>query len=203
MPHREITIISPYFIPGDAGVAWLTGLAKSGVDVTVLTNSLASNDVSSVHAGYKKYREELVAGGVRLYELKPESINYSRKNDHQHHLQGSRAGLHAKTFVIDRRTVFIGSMNLDSRSITLNTEIGVVCDSPPMAEMLLGRFEPRIDQIAWRLELEPAEDGQRRLVWIETDDKGVRRLTEEPGDVSVWRRMGVWFMGVLPIESQL
>jgi cardiolipin synthase C len=203
MPTREMKIISPYFIPGDAGVAWLTGLARSGVNVTVLTNSLASNDVSSVHSGYQKYREALVAGGVRLYELKPEAINYSRKNDREHHLQGSRASLHAKTFVFDRRTVFIGSMNLDSRSIALNTEIGVVCDSPPMAQMLLGRFEPRIDQVAWRLELEKAENGKSRLVWIETDDKGVRRLTEEPGDVSVWRKLGVWFLGLLPIESQL
>ena len=201
-PTREITIVSPYFVPGDAGVAWLTDLVKKGVRVTVLTNSLASNDVTSVHSGYKRYREALVDGGVRLYELRPEAIGYVRKENKERHVQGSRAALHAKTFVFDRRAIFIGSLNLDPRSIALNTEIGVVCENPAMAESLLGPLEARLDQIAWRLERAPDEAGKLRLVWVETDDKGVRRLTQEPG-VSVWRQMSVWFYGVLPIESML
>lgn len=201
-PTKEITVVSPYFVPGDAGVAWLTGLVKNGVHVTVLTNSLASNDVTSVHSGYKRYREALVDGGVRLYELRPEAINYTRKENKERHLQGSRAALHAKTFVFDRRAIFIGSLNLDPRSIALNTEIGVVCENPAMAESLLGPLEARLDQIAWRLERAPDEAGKLRLVWVETDGKGVRRLTEEPG-VSIWRQMSVWFYGVLPIESML
>ena len=198
-PTREITLVSPYFVPGAAGVAWLTGLAKNGVRVTVLTNSLASNDVTAVHSGYQRYREALVDGGVRLYELKPEAFDDSRKKER--HLQGSRAALHAKTFVFDRRAVFIGSLNLDPRSVALNTEIGVVCETPAMAESLLGTLEPRLDQIAWRLERAPDEDGKLRLVWVETDDKGVRRLTKEPG-VSTWRKFNVWLLGLLP-ESQL
>ena len=139
-------------MPGDAGVAWLTGLVKNGVHVTVLTNSLASNDVTSVHSGYKRYREALVDGGVRLYELRPEAINYTRKENKERHLQGSRAALHAKTFVFDRRAVFIGSLNLDPRSIALNTEIGVVCENPAMAESLLGPLETqtRPDRLATR-----------------------------------------------------
>jgi putative cardiolipin synthase len=201
-PKKEIFIVSPYFVPGDAGVAWLAGLAGKGVRVTVLTNSLASNDVTAVHSGYKRYRDALVDGGVRLYELRPEAIKYKRKDDREHSLQGSRASLHAKTFVFDRRAIFIGSMNLDPRSIALNTEIGVVCDNPAMSETLLGRVEPRLDEIAWRLERDTDETGRKRLVWVEKDKNGVRRLTAEP-QVSAWRQLGVWFLGVLPIESQL
>jgi cardiolipin synthase C len=201
-PTKEITIVSPYFVPGEAGVAWLTGLVRNGVRVTVLTNSLASNDVTPVHAGYKRYRGALVDGGVRLYELRPEAIGYQPTRGKEKRDRGSRAALHAKTFVFDRRAIFIGSLNLDPRSIVLNTEIGVVCESAAMAESVLGPLEDRLDQIAWRLEREADETGRKQLVWIETGEKGVRRLTEEPG-VSTWRRMGVWFLGILPIESML
>jgi len=200
--NTELMIVSPYFVPGDAGVEWLTGLVKRGLRVTVLTNSLASNDVAAVHAGYARYREALVSGGVRLYELRPEAIDVAREGGKKSHLQGSHASLHAKTFFFDRRAVFIGSPNLDPRSIQLNTEIGIVCDSPPMAETLLSALETNIDRIAWRIERIVDDAGKARIVWVETDAEGVRQRLEEP-DVTVWRRLGVWFLGLLPIESQL
>jgi putative cardiolipin synthase len=198
---QELTIVSPYFIPGDAGVQWLLGLVKRGVRVTVLTNSLASNDVPSVYAGYKRYREPLVEGGVRLYELKPEAIAYAREKG-KRNPQGSRASLHAKTFFFDRRSVFVGSLNLDPRSIKLNTEIGMVCESAPMTEALLAPLEKALDRIAWRIDRVVDPSGQARLVWVETDASGVRQLDQEP-EVSTWRRFSVWFLGLLPIESQL
>jgi putative cardiolipin synthase len=198
---REVTIVSPYFIPGDAGVQWLLGLVKRGVRVTVLTNSLASNDVPSVYAGYKSYREPLVEGGVRLYELKPEAIAYAREKG-KRNPQGSRASLHAKTFFFDRRSVFVGSLNLDPRSIKLNTEIGVVCESPAMTEALLAPLEKALDRIAWRIDRVVDPSGHAHLVWVQTDTSGVHRFDEEP-DVSAWRRFSVWFLGLLPIESQL
>ena len=201
-PTKEITIVSPYFVPGEAGVAWLTGLVRNGVRVTVLTNSLASNDVTPVHSGYQRYREALVDGGVRLYELRPEAIGYQPTHGKEKRSRGSRAALHAKTFVFDRRAIFIGSLNLDPRSIVLNTEIGVVCEDAAMAESVLAPLEDRLDQIAWRLERQTDESGRKQLVWVETGEQGVRRLTEEPG-VSAWRRLGVWFFGILPIESML
>jgi len=199
--QKELLIVSPYFIPGDSGVAWLNGLVKRGVRVTVLTNSLAATDVGAVHAGYKHYRKALLEAGVRLYELKPGAIKHEREKRGSG-IGSSRASLHAKTFVFDRRAVFIGSLNLDPRSIQLNTEVGLVCESAPLAEDLAGRLEQNLDQIAWRLEINVDAAGKSRIVWVETGAEGVRQFTEEP-EVSTWRKFSVWFLGLLPIESQL
>ena len=199
--QHELLIVSPYFVPGEQGVGWLGGLVKRGVRVTVLTNSLAATDVGAVHAGYQRYRKALLEAGVRLYELKPEAIAHEREK-RGGDITGSRSSLHAKTFVFDRSAVFIGSLNLDPRSIQLNTEIGLVCESAPLAGELAGTIEQNLDQIAWRLELDADASGNKRIVWVEAGADGVRQLTEEP-EVSTWRKFSVWFLGLLPIESQL
>jgi putative cardiolipin synthase len=199
--HNELLIVSPYFVPGDSGVAWLGGLVKRGVRVTVLTNSLAATDVGAVHAGYQRYREALLEAGIRLYEVKPDAIEHERAK-HGSSISGSRASLHAKTFVFDRRAVFIGSLNLDPRSIQLNTEVGLVCESAPLAEDLSVRLEQNLDNIAWRLERIADASGNARIVWVETGAEGILQRTEEP-EVSTWRKFSVWFLGLLPIESQL
>jgi len=199
---RTLTVVSAYFIPGKAGVDWLTGLVERGIAVTVLTNSLASTDVAAVHAGYRRYRETLVQGGVRLFELRPDAFEVPHDTRDTEHLSGSEASLHAKTFFFDRRAVFIGSLNLDPRSVLLNTEIGIICESAPLAEALLGELEPRLDRVAWRIERELDASGGSRIVWIEQRADGLRRRTSEP-EVSVWKKLGIWFLGLLPIESQL
>jgi len=201
-PERQLTIVSPYFIPGDAGADWLTGLVRRGVGVTVLTNSLASTDVAMVHSAYKRYRGRLIDGGVTIYELRPDAFIVGRDSDNEKSLDRTEAALHAKTFFIDHRAVFIGSLNLDPRSIQLNTEIGIVCESVAMAEALRGRLEPRLPRIAWRLERIVDEWGASRIVWLEANEQGVRQRLVEP-DVSLWRKLGAWFFGLLPIESQL
>ncbi len=201
--HSELLIVSPYFVPGDAGVSALGRKVKEGVRVTVLTNSLAATDVGAVHAGYKKYREPLLAAGVRLYELKPEVRETDRAKDGKTSSPGgSRASLHAKTFVFDRRAVFIGSLNLDPRSVQLNTEIGVVCESEALAKAVAGGLEGQLDKLAWRVERVVAPDGRTHLVWNESTPGGVVQRQDEP-EVSTWQRFSVWFLGLLPIESQL
>lgn len=201
-PRHDLLIVSPYFIPGDSGVAWLCTLVEKGVRVTVLTNSLASTDVGAVHAGYQRYREALLDGGVRLFELKPTAVEYGRAMNKSRLINGSRASLHAKTFVFDRHTVFIGSLNLDPRSIQLNTEIGVICNSEPMAAALAGGVEAGLDHATWQVQRLAGANGKPALVWTETTTEGVRKCTEEPG-VTIWRRLGVWFLAFLPVESQL
>jgi putative cardiolipin synthase len=199
--EREVLIVSPYFIPGDAGVAWLTALVARGVRVTVLTNSLAATDVGAVHAGYQRYRERLLEGGVRLYELKPDAPvgaqARSEKDKDKPGFGSSRASLHAKTFVFDRHSVFIGSLNLDPRSIQLNTEIGVVCESASLAAGLAAGIESKLDTAAWRLERVAGG-----IEWVERDGLAERRYGSDPG-VGAWTRFSVWFLALLPIESQL
>ncbi|MBA2960924.1 MULTISPECIES: phospholipase D family protein [Ramlibacter] len=198
---RELTIISPYFIPGQAGVDWLTALVRRGVRVTVLTNSLVASDVPAVHAGYARYREALLEGGVRLYEFRPEAFNAAREQERRK-LGGSTASLHTKAIFFDRQAAFIGSLNLDPRSVQLNTEMGAVCHSAEMTKLLLERLEANLDLIAWRVERQGDEQGRRHLVWHETGATGARTYTQEP-EASGWLRFKVWLLGILPVESQL
>src|SRR4029079_19713632 len=109
-PARELDLVWPYFVPTKEGAAALVALARRGVKVRVLTNSLAATDVAPVHAGYAKYRAELLRGGVRLYELKT-----ALASEHEG-IGGSDASLHAKTFAVDRSRIFVGSFNFDPRS---------------------------------------------------------------------------------------
>jgi putative cardiolipin synthase len=224
-PAREVLIISPYFVPGKKGVEWMRAQTQRGVRVTVLTNSLAATDVAAVHAGYQRYRKDLLDAGVHLYELKPavdkdadesgdqaadeknagkrdEKRDEKRAETKKSILGSSKASLHAKTYVFDRTSIFIGSMNLDPRSITLNTEIGVYCESAPLAAQVADGVEPKLDQIAWRLEMRTNANGTSRIVWIDTAPDGKVSELDEPG-VSSMKRIGIWFLGLLPIESQL
>ncbi|MBN3764403.1 phospholipase D family protein [Burkholderia sp. Ac-20365] len=204
-PTQQMLVVSPYFVPGKEGVAWLSDLTQKHVRVTVLTNSLAATDVAAVHAGYERYRKALLEAGVRLYELKPATDDKTgdKTEDKKHLFGSSKASLHAKTYVFDRSSIFIGSMNLDPRSVELNTEIGVYCESAAAAAQVVDTLEPNLDRIAWRLELRPNPNGTSSIVWVDTAPDGtVKVLTSEP-DVSGLRKAGIWFLGILPIESQL
>jgi putative cardiolipin synthase len=200
-PGHQMLIVSPYFVPGKKGVAWLSKETARGVRVTILTNSLAATDVAAVHAGYQRYRKDLLDAGVHLYELKPAASPGDSK-EKKSMLGSSKASLHAKTYVFDKSSIFIGSMNLDPRSITLNTEIGVYCESDALASQVVDGLEPKLDQIAWRLEERSDANGSKRIVWIDTDANGKETELDEP-DVSGLKRVGIWFLGLLPIESEL
>jgi putative cardiolipin synthase len=114
----------------------------------------------------------------------------------------SRASLHAKAFVLDRKWVFIGSLNLDPRSIVQNTEIGVVFQSPEIAERMASGFDSKIDKLAFRLELEGADNGTGQIVWHGIVDGKQQTLYKDPY-TGFWKRFGVGFMRILPIESQI
>ncbi len=185
----ELKIISPYFIPGDAGAAALLGMVKRGVDVAVLTNSLAATDVTAVHGAYARYRKPLVEGGVGLYELKP----YDERS--RVSLFGSSgASLHTKAFTADGRHGFIGSMNFDPRSVSLNAEMGVFFEDAGLAAEVRRIFTDEISTTkSYRLLIEGD-----RIAW---QDAG-RVLYNEP-EAGALRRFAAWAIGLLPIESQL
>ncbi|HTM62054.1 MAG TPA: phospholipase D family protein [Burkholderiales bacterium] len=184
-PARELDLVSPYFVPTQEGTAALVALVKRGVKVRVLTNSLAATDVSVVHAGYSKYREELVRGGVVLYELKPALQEKDRER-----VGGSDASLHAKTFSIDRSRIFVGSFNFDPRSARLNTEMGVVADSVALASRLSEALDRDLARYAYEVRLAGND-----LEWID----GAARHTSEPG-AGFFKRAWIGFLSILPIE---
>jgi len=198
---KELIIFSPYFVPGKQGTAFLTQLAQRGVRVSILTNSLASNDVGIVHAGYKKYRKKLLRSGVELYELNKKLTRKQRK-EKKGKGGSSKASLHAKSFVFDRKQVFIGSLNLDPRALMHNTEIGVVIKVPEIAEGMSKWFEENIEQLAFRLELKKDENGSEKLLWHGVVDGKEHTFDVDPY-TGFWRRFGISIMSILPIESQL
>jgi putative cardiolipin synthase len=206
-PERQLDLVSPYFVPGKEGSEGLMALATRGVKVRVLTNSLSATDVAPVHAGYTKYRKDLLKAGVVLYELKPGAALPSAKDNDQvpHGLPGSGSGttkaaaLHAKTFSKDRSRVFVGSFNLDPRSARLNTEMGMVIDSPKLADALSSKLDGLLPNEAYEVRLLPDGDS---LEWIERGPQGEQHYTTEPGSTAL-RRGWVDFLRVLPIEWML
>ncbi|MFV9616376.1 MAG: phospholipase D family protein [Gammaproteobacteria bacterium] len=199
--EKELIIISPYFVPGDEGVAFFKSLTDKGIRVKILTNSLSSNDVGIVHAGYSKYRKALLRNGVELYEVNKKLTRAQRK-EKKGIGSSSKASLHAKVFVLDRKQVFIGSLNLDPRSFYENSEIGLVIDSSEMAQDMAEGFDADIEKQSFTLELKKDEDGYEELLWHGYENGDPVTFDVDPY-TSFWRRFGVGFMGLLPIESQL
>jgi putative cardiolipin synthase len=198
--EREVLMEAAYFIATEPGTEMLGELAARGVRVRVLTNSLATNDLVPAHAGYTRYREDLVRGGVELYEFRPDAAGPRRSWSTG--AGASRAALHTKAIVIDERFAFVGSFNLTPRSVELNTEIGIVVDSPELAAAIKAFMDGGVEPAnAWLLRIE----GERRkgeLVWTGVTD-GQPVLHDDEPDVSAWRRFQVWLIAVLPIEKPL
>ncbi len=192
-----VTLVSPYLIPGDSGLEVMREIRERGVEVTLITNSLASTDEPLVHTAYRRYRPRMLRLGVELYELSSARTRRSIRLG----LFGSSVGrLHAKAAVIDRSILFVGSMNFDARSETHNTEIGLFIESPEIARQALKLFEVLKQQGAYRLGL--VGDGEGHLEWV-SEERGRRTvLTEEP-DSSRWDRVLLELLAPLTPESLL
>jgi cardiolipin synthase C len=195
-PEKSFDIVSPYFVPGDEGTAVLTELAKRGVKVRVLTNSLASSDESVVHAGYLKRRRDLLLAGVALYELKPTATKHVQTVKGKFGA-GKVAGLHAKTYAVDRARIFVGSFNFDQRSARLNTEMGLVIDSPVFADQLAAFFDTDAPELAYEVRLAPQGDG---LLWIERTESGETKRYDVEPETDAFKRWFIEFLSGLPID---
>jgi len=192
---KEVVMVSPYFVPGELSLQMLRDLRGKGVAVTVMTNSLASTDEPAVHIGYAAHREELLRLGVNLYELSSSRIKVNQRP----FLFGKSLGrLHAKLAVIDRTGLFIGSMNLDPRSASINTELGAVIISPPLAKELQRVIDIDRLQSAYRVRLRGSGSG---LEWVSSDGDKETVLTEEP-DSTPWLRIKAWLLTpFVPVEQ--
>lgn len=198
----EILIESAYYIAGSGGAKRVRELHDKGIKIRVLTNSMATNDVAAAYVFYAKYRKELVENGVELYELRPD-MNAQRKF-WSLLASKSSASLHTKVIVFDRTKTFIGSFNLDPRSVDINTEIGLLIDSPELAEQVIAYMDVGTrptDSYRLMLEKEDQED-DGKLVWIsEQDGKEVRGYSNPKS--GFWRPVTAWFISLFPIEDQM
>ena len=199
---EELLIFSPYFVPGREGTEGLCELSRSGVRVRILTNSLASTDVALVHSGYVKYRRALLRAGVELYEVNKKK-GKAPKGEGRQGAGASKASLHAKSFVLDRKKVFVGSLNLDPRSINENTEVGIMFTSQITAELMASGFGTVIDEHAFRLELKEDESGLEYIIWHGYENGEKKTWGHEP-HTSFLDRLFVGVMRFIPfVESQL
>lgn len=171
----EVYMTSPYLVPGERGMEAIEELRSRDVKVTLLTNSLAANDEPLVHGGYARYRERLLQSGVDLYELSPARTT---KNKRLGTFGTSLGRLHAKTAVLDRQQVLLGSVNLDPRSATSNTELGMLIYSPQLAREMLRVINISKLESAYRLRL--AEADRDEIEWLSMDENGEVVLYYEP-----------------------
>jgi putative cardiolipin synthase len=202
--RSELIIVSPYLVPGPAGMKFFEGLRERNVSVRILTNSLASTDMPMVHSGYQAFREPLLGMGVELHEVRPVLGQPVVRGNRLKSPSSGLYALHAKVFVFDRERLFIGSMNVDQRSLHLNTEIGLIIDSPELARQVAQRFAD-IAQPAnsYLLMLEEADvSGQRHLVWRTLEDGKPVDFHAEPA-VTAWQRLEVDLLSLLPLDDLL
>ena len=191
--EREVIVISPYFIPGNDGIAFWEGIVRKGVRVVVLTNSLASTNHPAVHAAYSRYRKKLLAAGVDLFEARANAT----VPDERTGVGLDTLTLHTKAVLIDGRYLFVGSLNLDPRSIDINTEMGVLIDSIEMCTPLVEAIYRDLPGFSYRLLL---TDGTRLLWHADIDGKQVTE-TGEPL-AGGWRKLQAFLLRIVP-ESQL
>jgi putative cardiolipin synthase len=194
--ESELLIEVPYFVSRERGLAAAKRLRERGVRIRVLTNSLASNDMLAAHAGYAGNREELLAAGVELYELRSEPAVKKRIL----YLSGpSRATLHAKVYVFDRKDVFIGSLNLDPRSGDINTEAGLYIESPELAAQLIAYMEEGVrPENSYQVLLDADGD----LHWVTETNGKAERYDHDPYSTA-GQRAAVRLLRMLPIVNQL
>lgn len=195
--QHSLLMITPYFVPQAAGTAQLIALAQQGVRIKVLTNSLAATDVPALHSFYARYRVALLKAGVELYEFKPSADNrpIKRWRIRERFGRKSAGSLHAKAISWDGQLTFVGSMNIDPRSVMINTELGLMIRGAGMPKQISAVFDQSILQIAYRVSL----DGQGRLQWIEhNDDDQLIIHQQEPAPS--YRKVSAALTAWLPIE---
>jgi putative cardiolipin synthase len=195
--RKNVVITSPYLIPGETGIeVFRNSIERWKVTYTLVTNSLAATDEPVVHTGYRRYRPEMLKLGMNLYELSPQKVSRSLRLGR---FSTSIGRLHAKSAVVDKERVFIGSMNFDPRSDQHNTEMGLFIQSPQLAAQVLKLVEVIRQQGAYKVSL--SENG-KELVWSTTGPGGQEIVVEEP-ETDAWSRFMLEVLSVIAPEGLL
>jgi len=189
---QEVVIISPYYVPGKSGVEFAREIVDEGVRLIVVTNSLASNNHVPVHSAYARYRKDVLGVGVELYEARADAGRFAATPGGPENFT-----LHTKLILIDRRYLFVGSLNMDPRSVDINAEMGLLIDSPEMTGAMADIIDARLTDIAYEVVL----NDKGKLEWHGQTDGAEVVETKEP-QTSGWLRFKAWFMKIAP-ESQM
>lgn len=198
--NDEVLIESAYLVLGDPSLTLLEEMRSRGVRVRALTNSLASNDVTANHAAYARRRPAMLESGIELYELRPDAQSCEVLIGNPSACTEDRLfGLHSKTVVFDRQSLFIGSFNLNLRSVYLNSELGIMVHSKELAQRVVEDIEHNMrTENSWRVSLQE----ERRVRWTEEADGVQKHYAKEPL-ADAWRRFWSGFLSSFPIEKYL
>jgi putative cardiolipin synthase len=192
MAEKELLVQNAYIIPSDKAFELLNDLKERGVNVRILTNSLASHDVPAVNSHYEPWRDDFLHAGVDLWEFRSDPAIQQTVVDVAP-VSAEFTGLHSKCAVVDRRYSFIGSMNLDPRSLNINTEMGAFIDSPALAEDLAAMIERNMSgENSWNVQFDEAGD----IVWVNSEET----VSKQPARDGMQRVMNV-LMKVGPKEQ--
>ncbi|WP_179106892.1 phospholipase D family protein [Variovorax sp. KK3] len=196
--QHEIWLSSPYMVPGPEALEHARTSRKNGVRISLLTNSLAATDEPVVHTGYRRYRDNMLRAGVQIHELHP---SLGRRLLLPGEVGSAPLRLHTKAAVIDRKQMFIGSVNMDPRSESLNTEFGLLAQSPELAAEAIGLLELLKQEASYQVRLK--QDSSRDLEWVWTDErKQLEVIDTEPGS-DPWTRLKLYIQSLLIPESLL
>jgi putative cardiolipin synthase len=202
--HSQLLVVTPYFVPTPSELQLLAQQIERKVQVRILTNSLPAAPDLLAQAGYARYRPTLLEDGVKLYEIRSDLGNTRGSGESRKIARFGTYALHAKLFVFDRAAVFVGSMNLDQRSVRLNTEMGLIIDSGELADTISARFTALSSpENAYEVMLDdPPHHSAPRLLW-QTREKGeVVRYRTEPA--RNWRqRFEMKLLKLLPLDPEL
>ena len=184
--RKDVFVISPYFVPGELGMEAMRTLRASGVSLTLLTNSLAATDEPMVHGGYLHYRKEMLEIGVQIYELSP---SLSRQANELSRFGSTNGALHAKIIVVDEARLFVGSMNMDTRSERYNTELGVLMESPALATEFLDLIHFKAAPTGCAL-----AGSDHHIEWVTESGGGATVLLDEP-EAGLWLQLKARLLG--------
>ena len=199
--QEEIVFESAYLVLDDDTLAAIRKMRDSGVQIRGLTNSLASNDVTANHAAYAKKRRKILESGIDLYELRPDAQSCQLLVANPSVCGPDDIfGLHAKTLVFDRKTVYVGSLNLNLRSRYLNSESGLIIESPELASAIAGAIELNMAPMnSWHVVLDSDDD----LLWVSETADGRRSESRSDPGTSWFRRRQAGFIALFPLEKYL
>ncbi len=199
----ELLMITPYFVPAESEIRLLSEAHERHVRARILTNSLLAAPDLLAHAGYMHYRPVLLSNGVELYEIRSALGSPRGSGETRRMTRYGNYALHAKIFVFDRSSVYIGSMNLDQRSVRLNTEMGLIVESGSLAEEVAARFDRlTAPENAYQVHLAPGAAGKPSLCWKTRENGNDVEYTSEPAS-GPWQRLEVRLLSLLPIDGEL
>ncbi|MCK5676504.1 MAG: hypothetical protein KAH99_05770, partial [Verrucomicrobia bacterium] len=191
----QTCVITPYMIPSKELLADMARNIEEGRRIRLLVPAMESNNHTMAHSHYKKYRKRILDAGAELYEFRAQPSAELRAVSDTSPIEADFISLHTKAFALDDRWVLIGSLNVDPRSIQINTEHMLLIDSPELAIQLLGDFERMVAPgNSWAV----TRNEKGKLRWISGDE--VRKHQPARG---FGQRVSDFFWRMVPIEGQL